>query len=474
MEHRINPSRIGPTIRRLLRRGARSRISKAIAKVRPEDVAVMLQDFTPSEQIGVFSILIADFPQAASDVLVTVEPQTRLAVMAELSEVQVAKMLELAAVDDAVFLLEALPPELKEKVLEIVDLEERFSEVQERLTYEDETAGRIMDSEFVALSEETLVHEAITELRQIAHDVDMISYLYVVDQAGRLLGVSPLRQLLLADPEERLGDLMNTSLVKVHIDTDQEEVAQLAARYDLLAIPVADDDGRLVGIVTVDDIIDVFKDEATEDFYKMAGTSDDELVYQDHSFKVAGIRLPWILFNLVGLLLAGFFVTRFEETFEIALMVGFIPVIMGMAGNIGSQTTTIAVRGLATGRLGGNSEGRTVRNFLWQQIKVGALLGSVCATLVGGSAYAFHQFFFSSPSDSATATAVLVAVVIGVSLFATVQLASLNGVLIPVVFQRLGFDPAVASAPLVTTANDVLGILIYFGLAGLSFRLLGV
>ncbi len=349
---------LGTTLRRLLRRGARSKISRALARVRPEDVAVMLRTFTPAEQLTVFRVLIADHSEAATDVLIELEPEDRMAIFGEISPEQVAKLLELAAVDDAVFLLDALPPELKEEVLKIVDIEERFSDVQQRLAYDDSTAGRIMDSEFVALPEATTASEAIAQVRQIAHEVDMISYLYVVDQGGRLLGVASLRQLLLAEPGNTLGEIMSSSLIKAHTDTDQEEVAELAARYDLFAIPVADDDGRLVGIVTIDDIIDVFKDEATEDFFKMAGTSEDELVYQDHSFKVAGIRLPWILFNLVGLLFVGLLTARFEETFQLAIMVGFVPVVMGMGGNIGSQTSTIAVRGLATGRLG---LGREVR-----------------------------------------------------------------------------------------------------------------
>jgi magnesium transporter len=209
-----------------------------------------------------------------------------------------------------------------------------------------------MDTEFMALAEETIVQDAIDRVREFAQDVDMISYLYVVDKSERLVGVTPLRNLLLARPSQSLGEIMNPSIVQVHTQTDQEEVAQLASRYDLLAIPVVDDENRLAGIVTIDDIVDIFKEEATEDFYKMVGTSDDELLYQDRSFKVAGIRLPWLLVNLAGLLCAGMLTTRFEETFQIAILVGFIPVINGMAGNIGSQTSTIAVRGLATGRLG--------------------------------------------------------------------------------------------------------------------------
>lgn len=440
----------GTTLRRLLRRGARGKISRMLGKLRPEDMAVMLRDFTPSEKLGVFRILINELPQGASDLLLDLEPQERHSLLEALNPEQVAKLLALAAVDDAVFLLDALPEELKEQVLKIVDLEERFSAVQERLTYDDETAGRIMDSEYLALPEDKTVSEAIAYIRQIAGDVDMISYLYVVDHLDHLLGIVSLRQLLLASPEDTLGTIMNSSVIKVHIDTDQEEVAQQAARYDLLAIPVIDDDGRLAGIVTVDDIIDVFKEEANEDFYKMAGTSEDEIVYQDRSFKVAGIRLPWLLFNLAGGLVAGYFTTRFQETFQLAVMVGFVPVIMGMAGNVGSQTTTISVRGLATGRVTLGSE--RVRHYLWQQLKVGLLLGIICSSIVAGAALAYAQ----NPAIS---------IVIGLSLFVAVQLASFNGVMIPVLFERLDFDPAVASGPLVTTANDVFGILVYFGLA---------
>ncbi len=440
---------LGNTIRRLLRRKARGKISKMLAKVRPEDVAFMLRGFVPDEQYGVFQILVADYPEAATDLIIEMDPQGRHGILEHLEPEQVAKLLELAAVDDAVFLFDALPPELKERVQAIVDIEERFTEVQEHLAYRDDTAGRIMDSEFVALSEDTTAAEAIEQMRKIAHDVEMISYLYVVDKNDRLAGVTPLRQLLLADAESTLGEFMNTSLIKVSTDTDQEVVAQLTARYDLLAIPVTDEDNHLMGIVTVDDILDVFKEEVTEDFYKMAGTSDEELVYQDRSFKVAGIRLPWILFNLVGLLGAGFVTTLFEETFQLALLIGFIPVIMGMAGNIGSQTSTIAVRGLATGRLF-HDQGR-IRTFLWQQLKVGAILGLICSGLVAAAAFAFGRDPW-------------IALAVGLSLFATVQIASATGVLIPVVAHRTGFDPAVASGPLVTTANDVLGILIYFGL----------
>ncbi len=423
----------------------------------------MLRSFTPSEQLAVFEILFKDFSDSAGEVLVKLDPEARLSIFEAMNPEQVAKMLAAVAVDDAVFLLDALPPDLHEQVLQIVDIEERFTAVQQHLAYADDTAGRIMDSEFVALPEEVTAAEAISRVRQIAHEVDMISYLYVVDQAGRLNGVAPLRQLLLADPERTLGEIMNSSVIKVHADTDQEEVAKLAARYDLLAIPVTDDDGKLVGIVTIDDIVDVFKEEANEDFFKMAGTSENELIYQDRFFRVALIRLPWILFNLVGLLFVGFLTFRFEETFQLAVMVAFIPVVMGMAGNIGAQTSTIAVRGLATGRLG-LGEG-TIRRFVWQQFKVGTVLGVFCSAVVAAVTMIYGWTTSASGEPS-------LAFVIGLALFFTVVLASLIGVLIPVLFQRTGFDPAIASGPLVTTANDLLGVAIYFSLATLFLQVL--
>ncbi|MEM1177122.1 MAG: magnesium transporter [Acidobacteriota bacterium] len=450
----------GKTVRRLLRRGGRARISKLLAKMRVEDVAIMLRGFTPAEQYDVFKLMMVDFRDQAGSVLLELDPPSRLGLLEQLKPETIAELLATVASDDAVFILDSLPDEQREEVIAIVDLnEEQFGDVQAQLGYGDDTAGRIMDAEFMALAEGTTVGESVEKIRQFAKDVDMISYLYVVTDHGRLAGVTPLRNLLLADPDATLGEVMNPSVLQVHTSTDREEVAQLASRYDLLAIPVTDDEQNLVGIVTIDDIVDIFKEEANEDFYKMAGTSEDELVYQDRSFKVAGLRLPWILFNLVGLLAAGVVVTRFEEAFNLAILVGFIPVIMGMAGNIGSQTSTIAVRGLATGRL--QLAPGQIRKFTWQQVKVGALLGIACSSLVAAAA-----FFMGLPRA--------VPVAVGISLFLTVQLASLNGVLIPVIFHRLGFDPAVASGPLVTTSNDVLGILIYFTMTYALFQALGV
>jgi magnesium transporter len=439
------------TLRRFVRRGARSSISKLLGKVRPEDLALMLRGLTPSERLDVFRIVIDDYPDSAGDVLTELEPTQRLELLERLGAEEIAGILELIAVDDAVFVVDSLPAEIKERVLEIADLR-GVTEVQSQLVYEDDSAGRIMTRDFFALPESTSVREAIAKIQE-SQDVEMIFYLYVVDDDGRLVGVTSLRQLLLSPPVKTLGEIAQRDLIRAHTDTDQEEVAQVAARYDLLAIPVTDSGNKLVGIVTVDDIVDIVKEEATEDFLKMVGTSEDELLYQERSLRVVGIRLPWLLINLVGLVITGLLLERFQVSFKEALfLLTFVPVIMGMGGNSGSQTSTITVRGLATGRIGRGVSG--LGSFLWNQIKVGAILGLVTALLVGVFALILESNLYYS-------------VVVGGSLFLAILLASINGAVIPLVFDKLGIDPAVAAGPLVTTSNDITGILIYFGFASL-------
>lgn len=444
------------TLRRYLRRGARANIAKLLAKLRPGDVAVLLRGLEPGERHETFQILVGDFADVAGEVLTELEPPQRLALLERLTAEEIAALLEPLAVDDAVFLVESLPAELHEKVLEIVDLR-NLPGVQDQLSYRGDSAGRIMDPDFFALPEKSTVRQAVAAIQE-ARDVEMIFYLYVVDEDGRLVGVTSLRQLLLTPPDKTLREIMNRSVIKVSTETDQEEVAQLAARYDLLAIPVTDEHSKLQGIVTVDDIIDVVKEEATEDFYKLVGTSDDELLYQERSLKVARIRMPWVLLNVGGLLVAGLLLRHFQVSLEEALfLLTFVPVVMGMGGNVGSQAATIAVRGLATGRIGGDAGG--AGRLLWQQLKVGALIGVACSLVVAAAAFLLEQ----NP---------WYALVVGVALFLAATVAAFNGVAIPVLFKRLGIDPAVASAPLVTTSNDITGILIFFGLASLLIDLL--
>ena len=436
-------------LRKFVRKGSRASISKLLGKVRPEDVAVMLRGLTPAERFDVFRSLIDEYPETAGDVLTELDANVRLQLLERLEPAKIAALLESVPVDDSVFVLESLPDELRERVLELMGFD-ALAEVQSQLTYRDDSAGRIMTREFFALPESTTVREAVAAI-QDHRDVEMVLYVYMLDGEGRLAGVASLRQLLLARPSATLGEIMTRDLINVGTDTDQEEVAKLAIRYDLLAIPVLDDDGRMAGIVTYDDIVDIVREEATEDFYKMAGTSDEEILYQERSIKVASIRLPWLLVNLVGGVATGLLLQHFQMRLSEALfLLTFVPVIMGMGGNVGTQTSTIAVRGLATGRIG-QGEG-SIRRFLWRQLKVGILLGVTCALIVALAALFLQRDLRYS-------------LVVGGAMVAALVIASLNGALIPLLFERLGIDPAIASGPLVTTSNDITGILIYFGLA---------
>jgi magnesium transporter len=451
---RKGPEHRGELLRKFVRKGSRSSITKLLSKARPEDVSVMLRGLPPGERIAVFDVLRSDYPEAAGDVLSELDANVRLQLLEALAPTAIAEILESMPVDDSVYVVEELPDELREQVLELVGAE-HLTEVQSQLTYGDDSAGRIMDRELFALPETTTVREAVAAI-QDNRDLEMIFYLYVIDDAERLVGVTSLRQLLLARPSKSLGEVMTRDLISVNTDTDQEEVAQLATRYDLLAIPVLDEEGRLCGIVTYDDIVDVMREEATEDFYKMAGTSDEEILYQERTLKVASIRLPWLLVNLVGGVGTGLLLEHFQVKLSEALfLLTFVPVIMGMGGNVGTQTSTIAVRGLATGRLG-EGEG-SVKRFLWRQLKVGVLLGVACATIVALAALFLQQDL-------------RYAGVVGGAMLTALVFASLNGAVIPVIFQRLGIDPAIAAGPLVTTSNDITGILIYFGLATLMIE----
>lgn len=448
------PEHHAELLRKFVRKGSRLSISKLLAKVRPEDVAVTFRGLTPAERIDVFRVLAADYPESSGEVLAELDAPLRLSVLERLEPREIASILARMPVDDQVFVIESLPEDQRPAVLELVGVE-HLSDVQSQLTYEDDTAGRIMSREYFALPEATTVREAVAAIQE-HREMELVVYLYVLSEGDRLAGVMSLRQLLLAPPGKTLAEVSTRDVISVHTDTDQEEVAQLATRYDLLAIPVVDSEGILVGIVTYDDIVDVVREEATEDFYKMAGTSDEEILYQERSLKVASIRLPWLLVNLAGGMLTGLLLEHFQMRLAEALfLLSFVPVIMGMGGNVGTQTSTIAVRGLATGRIR-LGEGST-RQFLWRQLKVGMLLGVACALLVALAAVTLER----NPAY---------ALVVGGAMVTALVLASVNGAMVPILFEKLGVDPAIASGPLVTTSNDITGILIYFGLASVMIE----
>jgi magnesium transporter len=442
---------LAETLAKFLERGARANISKLLGRVRPEDVALLFADLPVERQLELFQILSEDYADSAGEVLTALEPATRLTLLEQLPPEQIAAVLERLPVDDAVFVVESLPAELHERVLELVDLKD-LAEVRTQLAYPESSAGRLMDTEFFALPEGETVRSAIAAIQE-QRDVEMIFYLYVVDRDGHLVGVTSLRQLLLSKPDQTLGDIMQRSVIRTRVDDDQSEVAGLAARYDLLAIPVVDDQNRLAGIVTVDDIIDVVKEEAADDLLKVAGTSEREMLYEERTLKIAGLRLRSLLVSLVGLLVTGLLLEFFQVRLQEALfLLAFVPVIMGIGGSIGGQASAVALRGV--GAAGGGSSEPGFGTILLRQVKVGGVLGLACGALAGAVALALQRNPFFG-------------LVVAGALFSTVVLAALIGAAGPWLFDRLGLDPAIAAGPLVAIVNDITGILIYFGLAQL-------
>lgn len=441
------------SIRRLHRRGATSHLLNLLKRVHPADLPPLFNYLADTESREILKLLIDNDLTRAAEVVTSLHPNDAAENLALLEVKEISMLLQLCHSDDAAEIVAEMPEELREAVLSQMRAEEG-EDVQDLLSYAEETAGRIMSTDFFALPEETSARDAIKALRS-QHDAEMVFYLYVVDSRNHLLGVASLRQLILADPDVPLKRIMTTSVQSVRTDDDQEEVARLVSRYDFLAIPVVDEGNRLVGIVTVDDVIDVLREEATEDFYKLAGTSDEERL-QRSALSAARHRLPWLTVSLVTGCVAVALFLIFESRLagysnpfsRIMVILGFLPMVVGMGGNIGTQSATIVVRGLATGRL----ERRQVWSVILREIRIAGILGLGYGLLVWLAGFLVPDL----PPFAG--------IVIGGSICVVMLAAAAVGSFLPMLLARVSLDPAIAAGPLLTGTVDVLGILIYFQL----------
>ncbi len=415
----------------------------------PADIAMLVRGLSEESARYVFSRIDADM---ASDVLVEFDDVTRDRLVSELRHERLSEIVDEMDSDDATDLVSDLPEEVAEKVLESIDTEDS-KEVKELLQHEEDTAGGIMALEFVSVSENSSVDHAIREIRSKADEVEEVYNVYAVDNEGHLVGFLPLKKLILAKSRQKVNNVMVTDVISVQTDVDQEEVANIFRRYNLVSLPVVDDVGKLVGRITVDDIVDVMEEEASEDIQKMAGIADEEEIRETSVVKISIGRLPWLLVGFVGQLVAAFVLGLFEVSLkEIIALTLFIPLMMAMGGNAGIQAATIVVRGIALGEL---SPGETAAR-LSREVKVSLFNGSLCAVLLFGVAGMIYGPTFGS--------------VLGLSMVAVVLNASFFGACIPFVLRRFKIDPAIATGPLITTFNDIVGLSIYLGLVTLMLR----
>ncbi len=437
------------SIKRLLRRGATKQLINIINKTHMADLSIVFEELSAINRQKLFQ-LIKD-PEQIGILFSKLDEPLFLEFVKNIEIEKLVVIFNHLPSDDAAELLGLLDEELSDQILAKMQKEESDN-VEQLMSYGEDTAGSIMVTDFIALEEDVTAKQVIESLQNKYLDVEMPFYIYVIDSYGKLVGVSSLRQLVVVHPGKPLKEFMATDLVSAKTYTDREEVARLVSRYDYLAVPVVDDDNRIVGIVTVDDVIDILHEAATEDMLKMAGVGD-EYVETQTIIKGTRIRLPWLFASCLGGVAAFFIIGGFEDTLiKFAGLAAFIPVIMGMGGNIGTQSSTIVVRGIAMGRINLQDFSRVVS----KELAVGVILGVTYGTLIGvvaKIAYAEEPFSWA------------LAFAVGFAILVSMSVAALVGSAVPLIFERFRIDPAVATGPFVTTSIDIVSVYCYFMIA---------
>jgi len=424
------------------------RLPEFLDPLHPADIAEFIEYLDDEDRRRI--ILALPVKKAALTVE-EMEPEVQSRILHHVSDRQAARILDEMSDDDIADLLGEISPQEAADILELLE-DEEAADVQELLEYVRDSAGGIMTTDVMALDEEMSAEEAIGVLRTTTPDAETVYYLYIINRESQLTGVLSLRELIVAPPSARLRELMNPSVISVQAQTDQEEVAKLVAKYDLLAVPVVDARNRLLGIITVDDVLDVIEEEVSEDFYRISGTvpHEGEGITVDMALpEKARRRLPWLMGLLVGHLFTGRVISEFEEILQsVVALAYFIPVLMDMGGNVGTQSLAMVVRGLATGRI-------HARRLVWaifREAQTGLVLGAIL-----GVSIAFISFIWQG---SAT-----LGLVVGISMAVTVFSAAVMGTFIPLFLDYIGIDSAVASGPFITTVIDIASLIIYFVLA---------
>jgi magnesium transporter len=441
------------TLRRLHRKRAVDNCIKLVRKTHPADLAWVFRSLSPVEQKDIFQIIAQT--DSVADFLSELDEAIMVDLVEGFSPRFMARVVTSMASDDAADLLEALPDDMAAEIQTHMEADDRH-EVEELLKYHPETAGGLMSPGFMYLDEDLTVEEAIHKVQKRGEDKEMVFYLYITHGEGQLTGVLSLRELILQPMHRKLKNIMNSNVISVTTDTDQEEVAHVVSQYNLLAVPVVDATFKLVGIITVDDVIDVIREEATEDFLQMAGAGKDNEILFKSTMQNAVIRAPWLAASWMGGIAAMIIISSFEkELMRTLVLASFIPIVIGMGGNIATQSSTIVVRGIATGRI--NME--EFLRVIFKEFRVGLILGTGYGLLLGILAW----IGYSEPAR--------LGLVVGVAVFFVMSMAATVGTLVPLVLKRFNIDAAVATGPFVTTSIDIIGVYVFFKVAKLLLGL---
>ncbi len=441
------------TFGRLLRRHAQTNLVKLINKTHPADLAIVFRYFNDEEQKQVFSLMQAN--DHTVEFLVELDDTLIEKILDTENAERVSSLIQNASTNDQSYILGSLKEEQAQSVIDLLKKEEQ-EEIEEIMAYPQDSAGSMMATDVFTLYQNTTCGDALKTL-QDQQEAEMVFYLYITDEDDSLVGVASLRALATTPSNTLLKDIMEKRVHSVRPETDQEDVAQIVAQYNYLAVPVIDGDGRLLGIVTVDDVVDVIREEATEDFLQMAGAGKDREILLKSSWENAKVRLPWLFASWIGGVMAAYIIGKYENMLESMIaLAAFIPIIIGMGGNIGTQSSTIIVRGMATGRIEIGNEFKV----LLKELRVGLILGVLYGIMLG-----IFANFKVLGSD------LMLGVVVGLSICSSMLLATAVGTFTPLILRKLDIDPAVATGPFVTTSIDILGVLLYFMIAGLLLTL---
>ncbi len=415
------------------------------------DIAEILEEIIEQISIEKAIILFRMLPKNVSlEVFSFLSSDVQLKIISGITDKETLYLMDELFFDDMIDLLEELPANVVKKILSRTDKEKR-NLINQFLNYPDDSAGSIMTIEYVGLKKEMTVGEALEYLKKNAVDKETIYTCYVMDSGRRLEGIVSLRQLVVCDDNKTLNEIMDTEVIYVNAYDDQEEIAQVFKKYDFIALPVVDKENRLVGIITIDDVVDVIEQENTEDFQKMAAMVPFEKGYLDTSvFTLARKRIVWLLFLMGSALITGIIIGRFEDIISnVAVLVAFMPLIMGTGGNSGAQSSTLVIRGMALGDI----KLSDILSILWKELRVSMVVGIILSGIIFVITFYIRQ------------DRLLISLVISITLFLVIVIAKIVGGSLPIVAKILRLDPAIMASPMITSIVDAVSVLIYFALA---------
>ncbi len=453
MTHKRNIEELTETVQNSLDEKKYVQVRETLLDLEPFDIAYIMEDL-PEDTIPVVFRLLPK--ELAAEVFVELEADSQEKLIRGFSRAELKEVLDELYLDDAVDIIEEMPANVVKRILATADPETR-RDINNILQYPEDSTGSIMTTEYLDVKENMTVGDALKKIRRVGHDMETISVIYVLDRDRHLIGFVPLRTLLLAEEDETMDEIMDTNIISASTLDDQEQTARKFEKYDFLAMPVVDKENRLVGIVTIDDALDVLVEETTEDIERMAAITPSYKPYLSTGImETVKSRLPWLMLLMVSATFTGQIISSFEDALaSVTILTAYIPMLMDTGGNAGSQASVTIIRGISLDEISMKDIGKVV----WKEMRVAVTVGAVLALLNFGKLMLVDRMIFHNPIT------VWVAAVICLTLVCTVFAAKLVGCTLPIIAKRMGFDPAVMASPFITTIVDAISLLIYFRFA---------